>query len=217
MWCKKVFFGAIFIILCSHLASSAKILIVDTSPSRSHVITVQAAVKVLADRGHAVTSVTSFPLNKKDANYREIPVKIDEMDFVKDSVKTPGILSTLLNIFEMTKILSKIGSDTFQSKELQTLMKEENFDLVIVGYVFNEFFLGLGDHFKCPSILVSPHGMMSPMALMMGNPLGVPASQHLIFTTGNDFLSRVATFLIYGIDIAIYKMALEPASRKIYE
>jgi hypothetical protein len=96
-------------------------------------------------------------------------------------------------------------------------MKEESFDLVIVGYVFTEYFLGLGDHFKCPTIMISPHGMMSPLALMMGNPLGIPAAPHIMLLLGNDFFSRLGTSLMYGFEISLQKLLFRPAVKNVYK
>lgn len=216
---EKYLISVVLIIFCLNFVNTTKILIAHSSPSRSHVITVQALAKALVERGHDVTYITSFPLNKKLENYREIKIEFDEdaMDFVKDSIKKPGAFSGSSSMFKIPKILSKIGNDTLQSQDVQKLMKDENFDLVIVGYFFSEYFLGLGDHFKCPTILISPHGMMSPLALIMGNPLGVPASPHIALLLGNDFFSRLGTLLMYGFDIMLGKLLFESTVKNVYE
>lgn len=209
----------IFLIIVSlNLANSSKILIAHPSPSRSHVLGVQAIAKILAEKGHEVTHITTFPPTKPIKNYRVIDVPSDgtEMDVVKEMIKKPGRFSSSA-MFKFPKMLSKIGNDTLQSPEVRKLMDEAKFDLLIVGYFFSEYLLGLGDHFKCPTVVISPHGMMTPLASMIGNPLGISASPHIALLLGNDFFSRLATLLMYSFDIMFGKVLFQPSTRKVYE
>jgi len=65
--------AAIFVLIPEH-AESSKILMVFPSPSRSHLVIGSALMKGLAERGHNVTVVSSFPLEKPMKNYRDIIV-----------------------------------------------------------------------------------------------------------------------------------------------
>lgn len=51
---------------------SSKILMLFPSPSRSHLIVTQAITQELARRGHSVTIVSSFPLDKPLMNHNDI-------------------------------------------------------------------------------------------------------------------------------------------------
>lgn len=57
---------------------SARILLVHPSPSKSHLIVSKALMKELASRGHDVTVISSFPLEKPMKNYRDIYVPLQE-------------------------------------------------------------------------------------------------------------------------------------------
>ncbi len=216
----KYFLALIFLLFCSNFVSSSKILIAQPSPSRSHVLPVQVLAKLLAEKGHEVTYITAFPLEKSIKNYRDIKIEIDENDmaFVKRSMADPGKLTFLKSTLEIPKIMAKIGNNTIQSKEVQKLMREESFDLVIVGYFFSEYLFGLGDHFKCPIIVISPVGMFQTLASMVGNPLGIPAAPHIGYMTGdNSFFSRLANAMIYGVEKCLVKFIFDSSTRRVYE
>lgn len=79
---------------------------------------------------------------------------------------------------------------------MKRLMKEEKFDLLIVGYfAMTESMLGLADHFKCPSILFSPTAAFTIMNQAMGNPLAASGTPHLMFPTNKmDFFGHFKSF-----------------------
>lgn len=58
--------------------SSSKILVVHTTPSPSHLIVGKALYKELAIRGHDLTVINTFPLEKPLKNYREINIPISK-------------------------------------------------------------------------------------------------------------------------------------------
>lgn len=57
-------------------ASSSKILAVHTTFSQSHMIIGKALYTELANQGHEVTVITTFPLDKPLKNYRDIHVPL---------------------------------------------------------------------------------------------------------------------------------------------
>lgn len=56
------------------MINSYKILAFHPSPSRSQVIIMKAILKGMADKGHEVTLISCFPLDKQIKNFREIVV-----------------------------------------------------------------------------------------------------------------------------------------------
>lgn len=217
---KKVLILFTFAIFCATFVKSSKILIVQPSPSRSHVIPLQILANILVNRDHEITFVSSFPLSIKKENYRDVVVPFDDSDkdFMKDFLKNPGNMNAFNSITHMPQLIANSGNNTLQSKEMRKIMAEESFDLVIVGYFFSEFLLGLGDHFKCPTIVVSSFGLVSSMASMTGNPLGIPAAQHIAFIQKeNGFFARLATAIIYTLEMGITKFIFTPLSKEVYE
>jgi len=86
--------------------------------------------------------------------------------------KDSGFLETVFMFRDFLNLIYNFGNATLQSNaDLRQLMNEEQFDLVIVGFFFTDFMLGLADHFKCPSIVYSPSDEFSDLFEMIGNPL----------------------------------------------
>lgn len=54
---------------------SAKILGLSPSTSKSHTILAQALFKKLAERGHEMTMVSSYPLKNPPTNFRNIAMR----------------------------------------------------------------------------------------------------------------------------------------------
>lgn len=84
----------LFKILCVTLlglliseVSSSKILVVHTTPSPSHLIVGKALYKELAIRGHDVTVINTFPLEKPLKNYRDVPIPLSKEVSGKMKVK----------------------------------------------------------------------------------------------------------------------------------
>jgi glucuronosyltransferase len=198
---------------------AARILFVYSTPSQSHVLSLQALSVVIAEKGHDVTFMSAFPLNKKIENYREVKIQYDEKEklalqqgMIKDS-KNHGFLSTFPKFIKM---IFDLGNDTLQSEELKNL-KKEKFDLVVVGYFMNDFMLGLGDHFKCPTILFSPGGILGTLYEAIGNPMGVNGFPHVMHNGKNmDFVGRLKTFMFSGIE-TLMAQYFKYRSRQLYE
>lgn len=56
--------------------SSSKILVVHTTVSQSHMIIGKALYTELANQGHEITVITTFPMDKPLKNYRDIYVPL---------------------------------------------------------------------------------------------------------------------------------------------
>lgn len=156
MYSTKIILLAVVLASFS-FCDSAKILGVFTSPAKSHLIIHTSVIKALADKGHDVTIITTVPVNDKVKNYRHILVpgfgfsEEQKTQIIKSKIEKPKPFW-----MEFTDILPKIlpiSNASLYSPEVQKLMKDETFDLMILGYFFNDFQLGLAAHFKCPVII----------------------------------------------------------------
>ena len=217
--CLK-FFG-IFLISVIVSSECSKILLIHPTFSRSHVIPLQALAKLLALRGHNITFVSLYPFDKKIENYRDIKVEtskedkklFDEIGKTMSDRKSPFKLVSIAS-----KATYKIGNETLHSERMRQLMDNETFDLVVIGYFFNEFLLGLADHFKCPSILLFSGSFYSTLNRIIGNPLLPEAIPHPVIN-GNKltFLMRVFNLLLNAADIFFTNFYFSPESRDIYK
>lgn len=218
----KMFFRLILFAFTSlfSLSNCERILIVFPTLSISHVMPLQPLAKLLAAKGHDVTFVSAFPQSKPIKNYRDIVIPYNEEDkaFVTEIAKDPKQASLFKVLSGLPRMVYNTGNITMQMPEMRRLMKEEKFDLLIAGYFMTEFVLGLGDHFKCPTILFSPAGAVSTLNGIVGNPLSPSSTPHfahqnLDLTT---FVDRLKNFIINSVDLLIIKQVFKYYGKQVY-
>lgn len=211
----------IILLLIIATSECSRILFMQPSISKSHVIPLQTLAKELAKRGHKVTFASVFPLEKKIDNYRDIKLEVEgEFKTMFDDVSkgmTGGI-----NFFKMFPIMNKMvfgfSNQTINTPVIQKLMKEEKFDLVVIGYFLNEFLLGLADHFKCPSVVFSSSSHLSSLMSIVGNPLSPEGTFSAMSNSKeNNFINRIKNFLIYVMEFVIFKGYFYHRSKSVYE
>lgn len=202
---KWQIFGVIFLVILE-ITSAARILFLFPSPSKSHLLVVQGLSTTLAERGHDVTVVSPFLLSKPMKNYRDIqsPISDDDEELKSDMVKNPSH-SILTRFPKLISIVEEMALKMMDMPEYKRILREEKFDLVVVGMFFNNYLLALGDHFKCPTMMLSVGGGVSFLKTVIGNPLGVSGVPHLLsgLTGKMNFLERVKNFLVYSVEIPL--------------
>lgn len=216
----KLISVAIFIAFCEiSSVTSSRILVLFPTPSKSHVITVQGLSTALVNKGHEVTVVSPFPLGKKMKNYRDIQSPLsDEVKSFNDGILKNPKKSMIVMMPEILRIVASTGKDMMEMPEFKRIMKEEKFDLVIIGMFMNNYLLGYGDHFKCPTMMMSAAGAFTFTNMLFGNPLEVSAVSHIMsYTAGKmNFWERLKSFVAYGFDLALHYY-LDYKQRIIYE
>lgn len=198
----------------------AKILIVFPTLSISHVIPLQSLAKALAEQGHKITFVSAFPQTEPIKNYRDIIIPYNEEDkaFVTEVAKDPKGASMIKMLSGLPAMIYKIGNNTLNMPEMKKLMNEEKFDLLIAGFFMTEFVLGLGDHFKCPTIVFSPAGVFSTLSNMVGNPISPDSVPHFAKQAVDvkTFFGRVQNFLVNTIEITVMQNLFKYFGKQVY-
>lgn len=197
----------------------SKILFMYPTPGVSHLLPLQTLSVALAEKGHNVTFVSTYPLGRKVENYRDIVVPFNKSDlvFLKEVVQSPKSNPNLFMFSRLISLVYKIGNDTLQDGRVRKMMAEESFDLVIIGYFMNEFLFGIADHFKCPSIIFSPIGSYTLINQALGNPLAISGSPHIFGPVDKmDFMGRLKTLTAYTVEFGINQY-LEYRSKEIYK
>ncbi|KAJ6646774.1 UDP-glucosyltransferase 2, partial [Pseudolycoriella hygida] len=170
------FFNIFLIVLCLvqiKSSQSAKILGFFSTVSRSHFIVEEPVMRELAKRGHNVTVVSAFkqsgePL--KNYRYIEIPDFIENPIFEKFRLSaTTKDTSSFWEKFEIIQPLFRV-SVGMMNHETFLPLKNETFDLLVLGWFMNEYALGLAGHFKCPSVVISPNVNFYLLRKLSGNP-----------------------------------------------
>lgn len=216
----KFFYLFVILLVTCEISLASRILFLFPSPSNSHLIVVQGLSTTLAERGHDVTVISPFPLTKPMKNYRDIksPLTEEGATIAVDSIKNPN-QSKLKLISKVIGVASDMGIKMLEMQEFKRIMKEEKFDLVIIGMFLNDYLLGVGDHFKCPTIMLSVNSATTITNLLFGNPFGVSSVRHLFSEQGSGkmtFIERTINFMLHGIDLAMFQY-LHYAEKQIYE
>ena len=211
-----------FFVICQfQKCEGSKILIIHTTLTKSHLLPLQVLARALAEeKNHEIIFLSAFPMWKNVTNLREIAIPYDDEDKkylyeISANHENRGFFKVLSH---MSKINSRIGNNTLQMKEMKNLMENEKFDLIILGYYTNEYMLGLGDHFKCPTVLFSLYNMIASLHRITGNPFDLAATNHFMKQGLTlDFRGRLKNFLMYGFDYLIMKNIFEYYGKEVYK
>lgn len=76
---NKFYVIILWLMVSAQAASASKILCAFPSPSRAQMEVASVLLKGLAAKGHQVTVLSSFPLDKPVKNYRDIVVRTDHL------------------------------------------------------------------------------------------------------------------------------------------
>lgn len=215
-------FISILVVLLIAGSECSKILYIHPSLSRSHVIPSQVLAKLLAQKGHEVTFVSPYPQNKPIKNFRDIKLEANEEETNILNEMQKSMSESKISFSIMSKgmmMMQNFGNDTLQSPEIKKLMKNEKFDLLIVGYVMNEYLLGLADHFKCPSIVFFPAFPMASLDKMVGNPLSPEGSPHILANLRSlgSFKERLVNFLFNFMDLMLIKNFFDYQAKTVFK
>ncbi|XP_065074448.1 UDP-glucosyltransferase 2-like [Ochlerotatus camptorhynchus] len=168
-----VFQVRILILLGTVLSATTayRILSINVSPSRSHIIVQEALVQELARRGHHVTMVSPYPLQKPLENYRQITVPMPDWgkDAMQNLMKDQSQLAMIKNFPKMNWMALDAANNTINHPEVQRIIKEEKFDLLVVG-LMADFLLGVANWLGTPTVVVHPNVAMEVVNSMVGNP-----------------------------------------------
>lgn len=98
-------------------------------------------------------------------------------------------------------------------------LKKESFDLVVFGYFFNDFALGLSGHFHCPSVILFPNVNNYLIRKLTGNPSSASTVPSSIFSfaTPMTFMQRVANFFAVAMEPVMFEIVDYVYTRPLYK
>ncbi|KAJ6641205.1 UDP-glycosyltransferase UGT5 [Pseudolycoriella hygida] len=171
--------------------------------SKSQVVFAKPLLAALAEKGHNVTLVSTFSVQKNVPNYREIiiPVDLTAHSQLTSSIANEESSANPLKIVVtiMTKMMD-VTNETLHHSQVQSLLRTGQFDGVIHGFSVNPYQVGLGVHFDCPSMFLSSLPLIPPIAHMVGHPMHPEAVPNFLtnYKGGMNFFQRVANFVVTG-------------------
>ncbi|XP_068156429.1 UDP-glucosyltransferase 2 [Drosophila tropicalis] len=151
-------------------AESANILAVFPFPGKSQYIFAEQYLRELSVRGHNVTVINTFGSDKSDPNFRVIgATKIHELMAAFSNVDYNQVASQWKILTMTTEFLNLLTANVLDDEIVKNLLRNDQFDLVIMETVQNEALFGLGQHFNALTIGISSYGTDRHIDEMMGN------------------------------------------------
>ncbi|XP_055837309.1 UDP-glycosyltransferase UGT5-like isoform X2 [Episyrphus balteatus] len=153
---------------------SARILGFFPSPSKSHILVHTSLADALSEKGHDVTVVTIVPILKKNKQYRHIQLDVVglEKDYHGKLINDPSG-PNYKNFARLISQVTTSANASINNPVFKEMMDKESFDLVILGYFFNEFHFGVAAHFECPLVISFMNQPITLTNKMIGNPAEV--------------------------------------------
>lgn len=190
---------------------AANILGLFTSSSPSHVIIHMAVVKSLIQQGHNVTVVTSIPLKDKNKEYKHLflhpgdDVNAELERRLAAMSNTTNPLDKMDYVMKNIKSMANLQYDAVRGDEFQSLIKTEKFDLVMIGYFFNDYMLAVAAQLKVPVVLSWTGPPIGFINSYLGNPTEGSYVPNMLVSSKQpmNFKDRIVTFLadvmFYGL------------------
>ncbi|XP_055916184.1 UDP-glycosyltransferase UGT5-like [Eupeodes corollae] len=181
---------------------SKKILAFFPTPSKSHLIIHGAIAEALAEHGHDVTVVTTIPwTSKQQPQLRHIQLKtVPKFSVDNFAQAADNPLPWYKRLTQFIEMMTDYAENSLKDPAMKQLMKDESFDVVVLGYFTNDFLLGVAGHFKCPVVLsfqVRPVGQVNDL---LGNPQEISYVPSLMGggTQPMGFVDRLKNFVFVG-------------------
>nr|XP_023027752.1 UDP-glucuronosyltransferase 2B1-like [Leptinotarsa decemlineata] len=207
--------GILYLCAIFSITHGAKILGVFSFCAHSHFMVGFRLMKELADRGHEVTLISSFPREVPIENLREISVEEMKKPVSEylNKLREFGQLNhwgQLQFMLEMARIYTEI---VLKNQNVQALLNsDEKFDLVIMEHFWNEAFTIFAHHFKCPLIFVAPGPTTIFNSHLLANPSFSSYMPNLLTGYGSkmNFWERLSNTFLDLLSAAFVEFRLLP-------
>ncbi|XP_065081998.1 UDP-glycosyltransferase UGT5-like [Ochlerotatus camptorhynchus] len=204
----------------NHL-EAARILGIFPTPSKSHWILGSALLKELALDGHEVTDLSPFKLSNPPANYHHVEIEIDH-EFFNGKIEqlfSDTEKSQVRKMIEMYTAVNYFSNSTLSSPAVKRLLQSnQQFDLVILEIFLDHALLGFAEHFGCPVIGTTTHGVLEWINSLVGTPqpLSYVPHVHIGFSNPMNFWQRLANVLFTIVDEAMLSVLVYPEQDRLY-
>lgn len=112
-------------------------------------------------------------------NYIRVPLNAEDAQLLtKKPVLMPahgddGIAAAfrqMRSLFDLLRAIHTLSMNALTSRTVQQVRRDGHFDLVVIGYVMNDYLVGLAAHFGCPAVLISSTHSTLGMRNLVGTP-----------------------------------------------
>lgn len=203
------------LLLCATFSESYKILVLFPHPGHSHFMVFENLLKALADRGHELTVISHFPLEKPYPNYRDVSLKetstvvkdFMDLDMIKGYRFEKYFGSVAIHYMSWLSLEQGLVSET-----LKNFLQEENhFDLVLGEFFNTNSFLGLAKKYNASLIGLSSCASLPWTSDWIAQP-DHPAYIPLVFMDYSDektFFERLENTVLLVLSKMYYKYFIE--------
>lgn len=178
----------------------------------------------LAHVGHDVTVIGIIENVYPDATYKYIHLQLPDGGKLDDKALRNVINtrhSLVKSLIVTTGEYMRMANETLWQPTMRKFLRENRanaFDLLLLGYVMNEFQMGLAAHFQCPIVVLWVVRPVAQINGFVGNPLEmeyVPTlSSHL--QQPMDFLQRVRNYFTAWMEFALI-VYLDYRTQQLYD
>uniref|UniRef100_A0A1I8MRZ7 Uncharacterized protein n=1 Tax=Musca domestica TaxID=7370 RepID=A0A1I8MRZ7_MUSDO len=152
------------------LTNASNILALFINSHRSHLLLYTSIVNLLLDRGHNVTVITTLEVQE----FSSAPENLKWIKLSSEYTRSRHLPNS--NALEQIESMMKRIDDTSEFMNDPTWRKfmkdprDHHFDLMLLGYLFNDYQLGVAAHFKCPSVVIWTGQPIGFIHKLIGNP-----------------------------------------------
>lgn len=173
-------------------------------PGKSHFDVFKPLLRELALRGHEVTVISHFPLEKPIKNYTDISLREEQVlvDIFSIEDIPPGKLHQYyepIAIHNIGKYSCERGLQHEKVQELLAKTKPNYYDLALIEMFNDHCFAGIIRKLGIPFVGVTSHALMPWTNAWFGTP-GTPSYIPVLFLDHSDdmnFVERVENTVIY--------------------
>lgn len=100
------------------------------------------------------------------------------------------------------RMMGRRSHQSLQNEVTQQLLKSgQKFDLLVLGWFFNDFQLGLAGHFQCPSVVIASLPPIKALRDFVANPSGIPVTPFM-----GRAPNEVPTFLQRALNVFAFTL-----------
>ncbi|XP_065361634.1 UDP-glucosyltransferase 2-like [Calliphora vicina] len=224
----KLFLFIKICVVCIILATlntqtnAAKILSIFGYPGPSQYIMAATLLKDLAERGHEVTSISTFPQKTPVKNFRDIAVMENSKLFeslMSEAVGEVKEKTFFDELFEFSDFGAKMVVNVLEHPKVKDIMKNEKFDLIILEALYCDALYALGQHFNAPMVGVSTFGTINFVDVLVNNisPMSYIPHMSLPFDNHMNLQERLVNVVTSVMDDFLHNFLMLPTQKKIFE
>lgn len=183
-------------------STKLRILAILGHAGKSHFDFFKPLLEELAQRGHELTVISSFPRNESLRNYKDIDIRSASS---RNPINLVNVKNLDLSWFRMLSNVQRLRShgiencrNTYENSQVRQLIESNaKFDLIMTEAFNTDCYMGFVHRFQAPFILLSSHQIMPWTARSLDDPHNPSYVPHLFtrYSRIMNFFERLTNTL----------------------